>query len=73
MISINLEKLLEKKSITKYRLSKDTGLDPITIRKICNGETTSIEFRTIDILCDYFECDISDLIVREKIEKKYEE
>lgn len=65
MVIINLEKLLKNKNITKYRLSKDTGLDPITIRKICNGETSSIEFRTIDILCDYLNCSITELIIRE--------
>lgn len=62
MIIFTLEELLNSKNITKYRLSKDTGIDINNITKICNNQSTQIKFDTIDTLCDYLHCSFNDMI-----------
>lgn len=64
MIIFTLEELLDNKNISKYRLSKDTGIDINNITKICNNQSTQVKFDTLDIMCDYLECNLTDIIFR---------
>lgn len=41
-------------------ISKETGINKNSLTKINNDEFVSM--RILDILCDYFNCDYSDLI-----------
>lgn len=50
------------------QLSKETGLSRPTLTKIYENETFRIEFETIEKLCDYFNCDVSDLMYLDKSE-----
>lgn len=54
------------RSISK--LSQDTGISRPTLTKIYNNETFRIEFETVEKLCDYFNCEVSDLMYLEKSE-----
>ena len=60
MIIINIEKLLTKINKSKYWLSQTN------INKIIKGETTSISFNTIELLCEYLNCTPGELITIEK-------
>ncbi len=59
---INLKGLLEQKKITLYRLCQDTGLSYQQGFAIANNRTKKIEFNTIETLCNYLSCEVSELI-----------
>ena len=61
MLSLRVNKILEKKGLTPYWLGKQTGISQNNILKICNGETSTIRFDTIEKICKTLECSINDL------------
>ena len=61
MLSLKINKILEKKGLTPYWLGKQTGISQNNILKICNGETSTIRFDTIEKICKALECSINDL------------
>ena len=61
MLSLRVNKILEKKGLTPYWLGKQTGISQNNISKICNGETSTIRFDTIEKICKALECSINDL------------
>lgn len=62
MVYFKLNELLEKRNITKYRISKDTQIDINAITKICNNKSTQIKLSTLDVICNYLDCNIEELI-----------
>lgn len=61
-IQLNLKDVLEKEGKTLYRLCKDTGLSYQQGHAIANKKTKRIDLNTIDTLCDYLQCNPSELI-----------
>ena len=61
MLSLRVNKILEKKGLTPYWLGKQTGISQNNILKICNCETSTIRFDTIEKICKSLECSINDL------------
>ena len=61
MLSLKVNKILEKKGLTPYWLGKQTGISQNNILKICNCETSTIRFDTIEKICKPLECSINDL------------
>ena len=61
MLSLRVNKILEEKGVTPYWLGKQTGISQNNILKICNGETSTIRFDTIEKICTALECHIYDL------------
>ena len=61
MLALRVNKILEKKGLTPYWLGKQTGISQNNILKICNGETSTIRFDTIEKICKALECPINDL------------
>ena len=61
MYRLNIRKLLDEKGKSQYWLSKQTGISQNNILKICNGETSTIRFDTIEKICKALECSINDL------------
>ena len=61
MLLLRVNKILEKKGLTPYWLGKQTGISQNNILKICNGETSTIRFDTIEKICKALECPINDL------------
>ena len=61
MLSLKVNKIVEKKGLTPYWLGKQTGISQNNILKICNGETSTIRFDTIEKICKALECPINDL------------
>lgn len=48
MIIFKLDKTLADLGISKYRLSKDTGIAENAIYKICNNKSSQIKLETLD-------------------------
>lgn len=52
----------EKKIRSINQLHKETGITRKTLTRIYNDEANQLDFNTITALCEYFECDIGDLL-----------
>ena len=61
MLSLRINKILEEQGKTPYWLGKQTGISQNNILKICNGETSTIRFDTLEKICKALECSINDL------------
>lgn len=66
MIKMNMKVLMAMKEVNQRQLSADTGIGTNTVNRYVNNTFERIDKKHIDILCDYFNCDISDLIKRDK-------
>lgn len=66
MIKIELEKLLESRSL--YWLSKETGIRWATLSAMVNGKAQRVNLEDIDLICDALECAPGDLFTR--VERK---
>lgn len=70
MLSLRVNEILQEKNKTPYWLSKQTGISPNNIGKICNGETTNIRFDTIEKICKSLDCTPNDIIVSDDPQMK---
>jgi putative transcriptional regulator len=61
MLSLRINEILREQGKTPYWLSKQTGISPNNIGKICNGETSTIRFDTLEKICKVLNCSINEL------------
>lgn len=61
-IIFKLQDTLEKKNITKYKLSKITNIRYDTICNYCKGNVTLINVEYLKIFCNVLNCTIDDII-----------
>ena len=70
MIRFKLGEMIEKKQFTEGRrvtineIATATGLNRMTLSKILNQKGYGTGTETIDRLCEYFNCQIQDLMER---------
>lgn len=62
MIKIHLSRMLGEKRITQAELARQTGIRPSTINDIYNEMTERLNINHLDKICEYLNCDITDLI-----------
>lgn len=58
----------ERKIKSINQLSNETGITRKTLTRIYNDESNQLDFGTIAKLCDFFDCDLSDLLYLDKDE-----
>lgn len=63
---IILNDTLKQKGKSQYWLSQQTNIAASTINNLCNNKTTSIQFITLQKICDALDCEVSDILVRSK-------
>jgi putative transcriptional regulator len=66
MIRIYLSRLLGERRLTQKDLSKKTGIRIATINEYYNELTDRINLAHLDKICEVLECELTDLIGREK-------
>ena len=57
-----LEQLLNDRKISKNKLVRDTNTDFKVIQRVCKGDIVRIDITVLARLCDYLECDMTDII-----------
>ena len=62
MIKIHLSKILGEKRMSQAELARQTGIRPSTISDIYNEMTERLNINHLDRICEYLNCDITDLI-----------
>lgn len=66
-IQSNLAVLMAKqRKFSIDDISKSTGLSRNTISSFKHNKAKGIQYETLEVLCDYFNCSVSDLLVRIK-------
>ena len=65
MIILKLDEVLENKGMTAYALHKASGLHQSVISKIKRNESKALTLDVLDTLCEFLDCQPSDLIVYE--------
>lgn len=63
MVHLRVDEILKEQDKTAYWLAKQTGIAQNNILKICNGETSTIRFDTIEKICKALNCTPNDIIV----------
>lgn len=63
---MNVNYLIAEKQISKYNLSKSTGIPYSTISDICNGKTTleNCNAKTVYELSKFFDVSMEDLLYK---------
>ncbi|MDE5621110.1 MAG: helix-turn-helix transcriptional regulator [Ruminococcus sp.] len=77
-IIITLEDYRKEHNISKYKIIKNCGVGSTQLNNYCNNNVSRIDLPVLARICDYLECDISDILeyVPEKeseLEKEYDE
>ena len=57
-----LEQLLIDKGISKSKLINDTGTDFKVIKRLTTGEIVRIDIYVLARLCNYLNCNVSDIV-----------
>lgn len=65
---MNIQTLLEQKGITKYRLSKISGVPKTTILDICSGKTSieNCNAKTVYLIAQALDCSMEELMLFDK-------
>lgn len=62
MIEFNLDEILAKRGISKYRLAKDTNIAHTTLWKLETGRAQRIGFDVLEKICIRLDCDLTDFL-----------
>ena len=62
MIIVKLYDLVWRHKVRGYQIAEATGLSTATISKLMQGENIDVKLSTINKLCDYFNCNLSDIV-----------
>ena len=70
MIVCNLPVLLAERRMKVADVARETGMSKTTLHKLYNGQSTRIDFETIEKLCVLLNVEVGDLL---KIKQKDEQ
>ena len=70
MIKCHLSALLGAKRLKISDAVRDTGINRSTLTRLYHENTGRIDFDTLETLCDYLDCEISDLLTIEKLQQE---
>ena len=57
-----LEDLMKENNVSINKLMRDTNTDFKVLKRIMTGEIARIDIFVLARLCDYFKCEITDII-----------
>ena len=63
MVKLTLDKVLEKKGVTRYYLSKRTNIKFQTIDKYYKNKVVRYDSYILSKICEVLECEISDILI----------
>ena len=68
MIVCNLPVLLAERRMKVADVVRETGMSKTTLHKLYNGQSTRIDFETIEKLCLLLDVDVGELLKLQKID-----
>ena len=74
-IVITLEQYRKEHDISKYKIIKNCGVSATQLNSYCSNKVTRVDLPVLARICDYLDCEISDLLeyVPEELEKELEQ
>lgn len=69
MIHLKLKEIMEQHNIGQRELSRQTGIRQGTISDYVNNTFKMINKEHLELLCDFFDCELNDLVERKKLKK----
>lgn len=66
VIKCRLKVLLAERDLTQKELAEKTGLQPNLISKMNRNVLKHYPIEAIDAICDFLDCEVSDLLIRIK-------
>jgi putative transcriptional regulator len=60
----------EGKRVSLIRIAQETGISKYTIYALANNELNEYPKEVIERLCDYFDCQIGDLLKLEEVSEE---
>lgn len=60
-LSTQMKRLMKEKNISRYKLSKETGIPYTTLTQIINGRTKDPQINALKVLADYFNVSVDYL------------
>ena len=67
-VTLNLEKLIQEKGISKTQLSYKAEISHTQINRFCKNDVARIDLNTIARLCHILKCNVADLLIYEPAE-----
>lgn len=64
MIKCHLSRLMGERKLRIADVARDTGLHRNTVTLLYKETATQVDLDTIDRLCNYFNCDVGELLER---------
>lgn len=61
MIKCHLSKLMGERKLKIVDVARATGLNRSTVTALYKEEATRVDIYTINVLCQFFNCDVCDL------------
>lgn len=56
----------ENRNLTIKKLAEEVNIDVNTLTRFANNKLKQIPVEVINIVCNYFDCEVGDLLQREK-------
>lgn len=66
MIHCRLNLLMAERRLNVSELSRATGISRTMLSNLYNDDFARIDVETLDKLCNFFECDVGDLLTQKK-------
>ncbi len=61
-IVITLEEYRKEHSVSKYKIIKNCGVSATQLNSYCNNQITRVDLPVLARICDYLQCDVSDVL-----------
>lgn len=61
-IEITLDQVRKEKNISKYKICRACNLQQTQLNAYCNNKLARVDLDVLTRICDYLECDLSDII-----------
>ncbi len=68
-ILVNLSVIMAKKNVKLKDLSKFVGITEQNLSILKNGKAKAIRFSTLDAICEYLNCNVSDILEHSSLNK----
>lgn len=66
MIKCILTDFLKSKGITRYQLSKATGISQNALSLLSNNKNKAVSFELLNTICEYMNCELSNILIHVK-------
>ena len=61
-VIITLDEYRLKRGISKYKIIKNCSVSSVQLNSYCNNKVARIDLPVLARICDYLECEISDIL-----------